>query len=171
VLAYSSTDHTLTDASYGVTGTAGSWARGSLTSSRTVLTNVTQRVDSSGGLIAVFQYFVYALGSSNTGGAYWFIHDGATSDPGTPGASPAAAQPLAITGNGLTPTQAADTVEIVINLSVGADAETLNSPSLTAVNDQVNDAISLRLTSPPDEVNSASTSGVNPVPDGYGPCE
>jgi hypothetical protein len=168
VLTYSS--NTLTDTTYGVTGTAGSWVRATAaTSTNTVLTNVSPPANG-----AMFQYFAYAPGSSNTAGVYWFIHDGTNSDPGTPTAAPATAAPLTVASGGLTSTQAQNTVELAINFSVGSDSESINNPSLTAVNDVVDDTISFRLTSPPDEIDatdSASAVAAGTVPDGYEPCE
>jgi len=167
-VAYDSSKGTLTDTSYAVTGATANWTKGSQTSSVQLLTNVTQR-SSSSAPIPVFQYYAYQPANGSSASGYWFVPDGTTPDPVT---SQLTNLPLsAPTGTGLSAGDAADTTEVVINLSVGSDSETLNNPSLTAVNDQIDDAISLRLTIPPDQVPSSTSVAAGSIPPGYGPCE
>ncbi len=168
VLTYSATAHTLSDSTYPVTGSAPNWAQGATqpTSTQLMLSNVTQRLGSSGNAIPVFQYYAYQAGSSDAGGTYWVVPDGTTTDPGTGQA--VANNPLAVASGGLTATQAQQTVEVTINLSAAASARNLSSA--TAGNYQVDDAISLRLTTPPDEVPSTTTVPAGSIPSGYGPC-
>jgi Tfp pilus assembly protein PilW len=181
-IVWNSSTNTLTDTTYPVTGGAPEWTRGTSGTTTTLLSNVTQRV-SNGTALPVFQYFAYAPGSTDSGGTYWFVHDGATADPVTNQVSSAAAltyvnstgaAAASSSSSGLSTAAAADAVEIAINLSAGADSENLNSPSLTSANDQISDTISLRLTSPPDQVDTTDSQAAvssGSVPDGYGPCQ
>jgi Tfp pilus assembly protein PilV len=168
VLTYSPTAHTLSDSSYPVTGSAPNWAQRATqpTNTEVLLSNVTQRLDSGNNAIPVFQYYAYQAGSSDAGGTYWVVPDGTTTDPGTDLA--VANNPLSIASGGLTATQAQQAVEVTINLSAAASAQTLTST--TAGNYQLNDAISLRLTTPPDEVPSGTIVPAGSIPSGYGPC-
>ena len=168
VLTYNATAHTLTDASYTATGGAPTWAQGTTqTANVQLLTNVTQRTNPNGTAIPVFQYYAYQKGSTDAGGTYWNLPDGTTTDPGTGQLVPS--NSLVQGSTPLTSTQAQDTAEVAVNLSVAASAQNLNSS--TAGNDQVDDAISLRLTTPPDEVPSTTTVPSGSIPPGYGPCE
>lgn len=168
VLAYNPTAHTLSDSSYPVTGSAPNWVQGATpTNTQVMLSNVTPRLDSSGNAIPVFQYYAYQAGSSDTGGTYWVVPDGTTTDPGTGQA--VANNPLLVASGGLTTTQAQQAVEVTINLSAAANSRNLTSQ--TSGNYQVDDAISLRLTTPPDEVPSTTTVPTGSIPSGYGPCE
>jgi hypothetical protein len=184
-IVYSNSNNTLTDTAYSVTGSAPGFTRGTAGTTTTLLTNVSQVV-SNGTTLPIFQYFSFAPGSTDSGGTYWFVHDGATPDPVSqqiPSVQPltyitstgaAATSSSSPSSSGLSSVGAADAVEISINLSVGADSESLNNQSLTAANDQVDDTVSLRLTSPPDQVDttdSQSAVSSGSVPDGYGPCE
>jgi Tfp pilus assembly protein PilE len=168
-LTYNATAHTLSDSSYPVTGSAPNWTQGATqpTSTQVLLSNVTQRVDSSGNPIPVFQYYSYQSGSSDAGGTYWVVPDGTTTDPGTGLA--VANSPLTIAAGGLTATQAQQAVEVTINLSAAANAQVLTSA--TAGNYQLTDSISLRLTTPPDEVPAGTTVPSGSIPSGYGPCQ
>jgi type II secretory pathway pseudopilin PulG len=149
---------TLTDDSYSVTGTSPGWARAGLVSTTTLLANVTRQ--SSG--TAVFDYYAYEPEYTDAGGnVYWSIPDGTDEVPFT-GATPD--DPLAAS-SGLSQAGAATVVEVVINLLVGPSPPTLNDSSLSGVDDPVTDAISLRLTTPPDEVAAGATA------QGFGPCE
>ena len=159
-LTFDPAARTLTDMSYGVTGSAPAFVQGAYQSTNTVLTNVTQA-----GTTPAFQYYAYAqVDRDASGRTYWVIPDGTNQDPLTPGTVVPAAALDASTG--LTSTGAATVVEVVINLSVGATASNLNAPVTdTANNDPVTDAISLRLTTPPNEV------AVGAKATGYGPCQ
>jgi prepilin-type N-terminal cleavage/methylation domain-containing protein len=150
---------TLTDTSYAVTGSAPAFVQGAYQSTNTLLTNVTQA-----GNTPAFQYYAYApVDSDASGRTFWVIPDGTNQDPLTGTVvAPAALD----TSKGLTSTVAGTVVEVVINLSVGATASSLNAPVTdTASNDPVTDAISLRLTTPPNEV------AVGAKATGYGPCQ
>jgi len=156
-LSFNATAGTLVDNTYNVTGTGPDWTQGTtLIASTTLVTNVSQL-----GTNAVFQYYAYTPEyTDSSGNVYWIIPDGTNAVPIT-GTIPASA-PL-ITSSGLSASDAGNTVEVVINLSVGASGGLSNS-SLT-VNDPVTDSISLRLTTPPDYVPSGTTQA------GYGPCQ
>jgi prepilin-type N-terminal cleavage/methylation domain-containing protein len=156
-LTFNSTAGTLIDTTYNVTGTAPDWTQGTLIARTTLLTNVSQL-----GTTPVFQYYAYtAEYTDSAGNVYWIIPDGTNAVPIT-GTVPASA-PLS-TSSGLSASDAGNTVEVVINMSVGASGG-LSNTSLTAVNDPVTDSISLRLTTPPDYVQSGATQA------GYGPCQ
>jgi hypothetical protein len=165
-LAFNASAGTLTDYAYTVTGTAPDWVQGTLSSTTTLLTNVAQISSTT----PVFQYYAYEPEYTDASGSqYMLIPDGTNAVPGT-GAMPNS--PLA-TSSGLSASDSDDTVEVVINLLVGAKVGTSNSstltdannPSLTGVNDPVTDAVSLRLTSPPNYL-AAGISTAN-----YGPCQ
>jgi prepilin-type N-terminal cleavage/methylation domain-containing protein len=159
-LTFDPTAGTLTDMSYAVTGSAPAFLQGAYQSTNTLLTNVTQQA----GNTPAFQYYAYAqVDSDASGRTYWVIPDGTNQDPLTGTVvAPAALD----TSKGLTSTAAATVVEVVMNLSVGATASNLNAPVTdTASNDPVTDAISLRLTTPPNEVAAGAKAT------GYGPCQ
>ena len=88
--------------------------------------------------------------------------DGTNLPPGGTGTPPNT--PLS-TSPSLSLADASNTVEVVINLLVGASSERLNNPNLTAVFAPVTDSVSLRLTTPPDSVAAGTTAT------GYGPCQ
>lgn len=149
---------TLTDTTYAVTGSAGSWSPTGSGTTTTLLSNVAVQ---PGG--PVFRYYAYKSEFTDaSGNVYWTIPDGTNPLP-TTGAIPSPA-PLSTSPSGLSDADAASAVEVVINLLVGASSENLNKPSLAGASDPVTDAISLRLTTPPD-YSSAGSSG------GYGPCQ
>jgi hypothetical protein len=144
----------LTDTTYAVTGSAGAWARGALQATRTVLDNVTTQPG-----IPFFQYFAYAPTGGAGGEDYWAIPNGHDVLPSgvTPPASPLGV-PLSAGASGT----AASTVEVLITL-VGGPSNPASGATTPGATDPETDAISLRLTSPPDEAPaSAGTS--------YGPC-
>jgi Tfp pilus assembly protein PilE len=160
VITYSATAHTLVDTSYGATyvsdSTGGHWTPTGTGTPYTLLSNARPI-----GSTPVFQYFRYASAVSGTN-RYWWVPDGVTPNPLT-GATTAQslAMPLG-TGTG----DSANTVEVEISLLVGPSSERLNNQALTsAVGDQVNDIVSLRLTTPPDYTTSGQTTTA------YGPCE
>jgi len=157
-LTFNSTTGTLVDNTYTVTGTGPDWTQGTLIARTTLLTNVTRL-----GTTPLFQYYAYtAEYTDSSGNVYWIIPDGTNAVPIT-GTVPASA-PLS-TSSGLAASDAGNTVEVVINMSVGAGSGGLNNSSLTATNEPVTDSMSLRLTTPPDYVPSGSSQA------GYGPCE
>lgn len=148
---------TLTDYSYPVTGTAPSWSPGANYTSRNVLlTNVAL----PSGVASMFKYYSYqSYYNSGDGNYYWTIPDGTNPQPVT-GATLTAA-PLATP---LSASDASSAVEVTIDMLVGPTSESLNNQKAVAADDPVQDAISLRLTSPPD-YSQAATSG------DYSPCE
>jgi prepilin-type N-terminal cleavage/methylation domain-containing protein len=158
-LTFNSAAATLTDSSYNVSGTGPNWTQGSLISTTTVLTNVAQQTSTT----PAFQYYAYQTAYTDAGGnVYWMIEDGSNVQPGTTNTTPSS--PLSASA-GLSAADASNVVEVVVNLLVGASSATLNNPSLHAVDDSVTDAISLRLTTPPDYVPAGTTAT------GYGPCQ
>jgi type II secretory pathway pseudopilin PulG len=148
---------TLTDYSYPVAGTAPNWTQGaSYTSRNVLLTNVSL----PSGVPSLFRYFAYQwYYNSSDSHYYWAIPDGTSPQP--------------VTGAGITPlalatplsASAADSaVEVTVDMLVGPSSESLNNQRVASADDPVQDAISLRLTTPPDYSQSASS-------EDYGPCE
>ncbi|HEX4011720.1 MAG TPA: hypothetical protein VHX62_16985 [Solirubrobacteraceae bacterium] len=159
VVTFNASAGTLTDASYNVSGTAPDWTQGSLVSTNSLLSNAAQD-----GTTPVFQYYAYkAEYTDSAGNVYWIVPDGTNLAPGQTG-TPVNA-PLSASGSGLSASDADNTVEVVINLLVGAAGDGLAKPSLSAADDPVTDAISLRLTTPPDYVPSGAAA------EGYEPCQ
>jgi prepilin-type N-terminal cleavage/methylation domain-containing protein len=154
-IAFNAAAGTLTDTSYAVSGTAPNWTRGAQTASTTLLTNV-----HPSGSTPVFQYYAYTDAYTAGSSDYWMVLDGTNRVP-TTGLTPN--QPLA-TSAGLSANDASSTVEVAVNLLVGASAGTDHSNSL-AVADPVTDSVSLRLTTPPDSAPTGTT------PTTYGPCQ
>jgi type II secretory pathway pseudopilin PulG len=146
----------LKDASYAVTGSAPNWGRATSASTTvTLLGNVAQQPG-----IAIFRYFRYESYLGTDGNLYWTIPDGTNTQPVT-GAT-LAPDPLS------TPLSASNgdaTVEIVISLLVGPTSQNLNNRNLPAASEPVQDAVSLRLTTPPNYSTQGSGSG------DYSPCE
>lgn len=165
-VTYDSTAHTLVDTTYGATFTStsagGYWSPTGSGSATTLLTNVTVL----SGATAPFQYYAYAQYPAASGNlVYWTIPDGINPNPLT-GATLASA-PLSTTG-GLSASLAATVVEVTINLLVGPTSENLNNlsaSSLSTFGDPVTDAISLRLTTPPDYAPAGTGAAA------YGPCK
>jgi Tfp pilus assembly protein PilE len=158
VLSFNSAAGTLTDASYAVTGANGAWTPAAQpTSTMTLLQNV-----SAQGSTPIFQYFAYqAYPIAGSANAYWTIPDGTDVLPD--GTTPAAAPetpPLTSGADG----SAAATVEVLITLIGQANDANLNEAAVSNAADPETDAISLRLTDPPDQ--APATSGGS-----YGPCE
>jgi prepilin-type N-terminal cleavage/methylation domain-containing protein len=159
VLTFNAAAGTLTDSTYNVSGTGPDWTEGTLVSTNTLLSNAAQD-----GTTPVFQYYAYtAEYTDGAGNVYWIVPDGTNLAPGETG-TPVNA-PLSASGTGLSATNANNTVEVVINLLVGASGDGLAKPSLSSVDDPVTDTISLRLTTPPDYVPSGAAA------EGYGPCQ
>jgi hypothetical protein len=157
-LTFSATAGTLTDTSFNVTGASPNWNQGTqIGVPRTVLSNVSQQSS-----LPVFQYYAYQQKSSDSTGSYWVIPDGSNIVPIT-NATPNT--PLIPGTTGLSQTDANNAVEVAINMSVGATNSSLNGRPSTANNAAVTDSISLRLTTPPNEVDTGAS------PQGYGPCQ
>jgi prepilin-type N-terminal cleavage/methylation domain-containing protein len=157
-LTFSATAGTLTDTSYNVTGASPNWNQGTqIGVPRTVLSNVAQQSS-----LPVFQYYAYQQESSDSTGSYWVIPDGSNIVPIT-NATPNT--PLVPGSTGLSQSYANSVVEVAINMSVGATNSSLNGRATTSNNDAVTDSISLRLTTPPNEVDTGASA------QGYGPCE
>jgi Tfp pilus assembly protein PilW len=151
-------------ATYVATGTGQEWQQGTALTpaSVTLLSNVSQQTDSSGNPVPVFKYFAYALAATDAGGnTYYTVPDGTSVNPLT-GAS-ITTSALTATGTGLSQANAANTVEVLINLVAGATNENINKTSIET--DSVTDSISLRLTTPPDYLPPGKPMS------GYGPCE
>lgn len=154
---------TLMETVYPVAGTSPNWTQGSpAISTRTLLTNVAQQTVGSPPnqtKVPVFQYYAYAPFTDSNGMQEMAIPDGTNAMAG--GAMPNS--PL-VTTNGLSSTDADNTVEVVISLSVGVSAGSDHATLLHAVDAQVSDGISLRLTTPPNYLGAGVTT------DQYGPC-
>jgi type II secretory pathway pseudopilin PulG len=158
-LTFSATAGTLTDTSFNVTGASPNWNQGTqIGVPRTVLSNVAQQSST----IPVFTYYAYQQESSDSTGSYWVIPDGSNIVPIT---NTTPNTPLVPGSTGLSQSYADSAVEVAINMSVGATRSNLNGPSSTANNDTLSDSISLRLTTPPNEVDTGASA------QGYGPCQ
>jgi Tfp pilus assembly protein PilW len=154
------TGTTLTDTTYGVNvSTTGSgWTPTGAGKPTQLLTNVAAQ-----GATPVFRYFAYKWYLGTDGNYYWAIPDGTNPNPVTGVAQ--TALPLSTTGSGLIATDAANTVEVLITLSVGpASANGLTGSALSATSVPITDSISLRLTTPPDFTTDSSSTG------DFGPC-
>jgi hypothetical protein len=160
-LTFNAAAGTLIDASYNVTGSAPDFVQGTAQSTNTLLTNVTRVTATT----PVFQYYAYQqVGSDAANNSYWVIPDGTNPNPLT--GTVVAASALG-TSSGLSSTDAGNTVEVVINLAVGATSQSLNAPvSNAAADDPVTDAISLRLTTPTNALPPGTSSAAE-----YGPCQ
>jgi type II secretory pathway pseudopilin PulG len=153
--------NTVPNPAYASTGAPPAWLRGSALTpgpaSVTWLSNVSPQ---SG--FPIFRYFKYTRAATDAGGnTYYTIPDGTTVNPLTGAAIGISA--LSVSGTGLSQDDSSNTVEVLISLVAGATSENINKASIES--DSVTEAISLRLTTPPDYV----ASGQNAT--GYGPCE
>jgi type II secretory pathway pseudopilin PulG len=160
-LTFSATAGTLIDTTYNVTGSSPDFSQGTtVTSTTTLLTNVAQR----SSITPAFQYYAYAPAgyTDSQGNVYYMIQDGSNIQPGTTNQTPNS--PLVAAG-GLSASASDSVVEVAVNFLVGASSSNLNGPTSHTVDDPVTDAISLRLTTPPDYVPAGS------AVTGYGPCE
>ena len=130
-----------------------------MTAQTTLLTNVSRQASGA----PVFSYFAYEQAYVDAQqNAYWAIPDGINRTPQTGAAL--AAHPLA-DSPGLSSASAGQTVEVLINLLVGASSADSSNAGAASVDDPVTDAISMRLTTPPVEVPAGQTA------EGYGPCQ
>jgi len=161
VLSYSG--GTLTDSAYPAvytaTSTGHSWSQGTPGTTQTLLTNVAQQPGPP--VVPVFKYYAYQSPYTSGGNSYWYVPDGNTITPGTTGSHPD--NPLSTLP--LTASSASTVVEVSINLVVGPSGENLANSTLTSNFDPITDAISLRLTTPPDYAPSGSGSA------SYLPCQ
>jgi type II secretory pathway pseudopilin PulG len=158
------TSGTLTDTTYGVTSstTPGqAWTKTGTGTARTLLTNVTTQ-----GSYPIFQYFAYQAQPTPVinGNVFWIVPDGTNLPPGATGTPPFSALTDPVS-TGLTQTDANNTVEILITLKVNPTVSNASNPGLQNAAAPVTDAISLRLTTPPDYAPQGSGNG------GFGPCE
>jgi len=141
---------TLVDNTYSTTQTINSqgvpvWNRGTLQSSRILLTNVAQsRPSATQPLTPVFQYFAYqnAPGTDASGQQYEILPDGTAPIPGT---TTTEFNPLA-PGAALNSTQAATVAEVMINLNVGPAGGYNEKTNYSDVGTAVSDAITFRFT-------------------------
>lgn len=145
---------TLVDKLYSTTAAAGGgYTQGAQTGSVQLLSNVAAL-----GSNPVFQYYDYqAYGPASDGNYYWTIPDGSNPQPIT-GAT-LTASPLTTP---LAATDASNTVEVVINLSVGSSQ---SSGPGTQVSDPVTDSVSLRITPAPNYSSSATATA------DFAPCQ
>jgi Tfp pilus assembly protein PilV len=157
-ITYNAGAKSLTESVYAVTGSAPNWARGAqVGTTRTLLTNVQQRIVGTTAQ-SVFQYFAYEPAyTDSSGNTDMIVLDGLNTVPGPttfPNPDPLAAPLSAV--------DAPNTVEVLINMVIGASGAPGQNPALTGVNDTVTDAVLLRLTPPEDQVQA----GAN-----FGPCQ
>lgn len=149
----------LTDTSYGVTGSFGNWSKDTSKPStqRTLLSNAAA-VDSK----PIFQYFAYRAYAGPGTDAYWTIPDGANMLPTgtTPDAAPQDTPLTTASGSAA----ASTTVEVLVTLQGGPQGSSPSRTLTPGTTDSTTDAISLRLSAPPDEAPATSTGS-------YGPCE
>ena len=148
---------TLTDATYLAEAANGAWTPGAHQGTVTLLRDATVQSGTD-----PFEYFSYKAFPAPDGNDYWTIPDGTDSLPGGTVPKPA---PLSDTGSGLSSAKAQSTVEVVFNLTALAGEQNPGDPALAGTADPVSDAISLRLTTPPNEVAASAGSG------DYGPCQ
>jgi hypothetical protein len=151
---------TLTDTTYStnyaVVSGIPTWSRGTLQSSKILLTNVAQS-----GTTPVFQYFAYqtAPGTDPAGNQYMILPDGDAPIPGT--STTVAANPLA-PGASLSTSQAASAAEVQISLVVGPAGHAHENTNLANVGQTVNDQIVFRFTPAANHVGNGAT---------FGPCD
>jgi type IV pilus assembly protein PilW len=158
-LTFSSSAQTLTDSSYNVGGTGPNWTKGTPLATKTLLVNVARQP----GSIPVFQYFAYTPEYTDAvGDVFWTIPDGSNTMPVT--GAPLTAAPLTTT-SGLSSSDAKGVVEVLVNLQVGATSNSLTRATLAQTSVAVTDSVSLRLTTPPNEVDVGGSA------QGYAPCQ
>jgi prepilin-type N-terminal cleavage/methylation domain-containing protein len=148
---------TVYPAVYRATVTGHTWTQGTPGSQTTLLTNVAQQP----GAASVFEYYAYETAYTSGGNTYWYVADGNTIKPGTTSSTP----DDHLTALPLSASDAATVVEVVVNVLVGPSGENLANSTLTSDFDPVTDAISLRLTTPPDYAPAGSGSA------SYLPCQ
>jgi prepilin-type N-terminal cleavage/methylation domain-containing protein len=145
---------------YTSTTSGDTWTQGTTRTSQTTLLSNVQQQPTSTGTAPYFEYYAYTQAYTSAGNTYWYVPDGNNITPGTTSSTPDSSL-----GTPLTATTAATVVEVDVNLLVGPSGENLASSNLTSVFDPITDAISLRLTTPPDYVPSGSGSA------SYLPCQ
>ncbi len=156
------TSGTLTDTTYNVTvGTTHpgpAWVKTGLGTTKTLLTNVTAQ-----GSTDIFQYYAYQAQATPVvnGNVFWIIPDGTNLPPGGTGTPPN--NPLSAS-SGLIQTDADSTVEVLISLKANPAVTNASNSGLQSTGAPVTDAISLRLTTPPDYAPQGSGNA------GFGPC-
>jgi prepilin-type N-terminal cleavage/methylation domain-containing protein len=159
-ITYNAAAKTLTESVYAVTGSAPNWTRAAqVGTTRTLLTNVQQRLAGSPATAQpVFQYFSYEPAyTDSSGNTDMIVLDGLNTVPGpTTFPNP---DPLATP---LSAVDAPNTVEVLINMVVGASGAPGQNASLSGVNDTVTDAVLLRLTPPENQVAAGAD---------FGPCQ
>lgn len=140
---------------YSVVNGLPTWARGSLVSSKVLLTNVTQS-----GTTPVFQYFAYQLapGTDAGGNQYEILPDGTSPIPGT---STTVYNPLA-PGATLSSAQASTAAEVMINLTVGPAGHAYENTNLASTGQSVSDIITFRFTPAANHVGDGAT---------FAPCD
>jgi Tfp pilus assembly protein PilW len=152
-----------TNPAYTATGTGPEWQQGpALTPPSVPSVTLLSNVSAQSGF-PIFRYFRYTQAAVDAGGnTYYTVADGTSVNPltGVPITIP---QALSVTGTGLSQDDASNTVEVLISLVAGATSQNINKTSIEA--DSVTDAISLRLTTPPNYVPPGKSLT------GYGPCE
>ena len=157
--------NTLTDSTYttslSTVNGLPTYTRGTLQSTKTILTNVAQsRPTPSSALTPVFQYFAYqvAPGTDAAGNQYEILPDGTAPIPGT---TTTVFNPLA-PGTTLSAAQAATVAEVMVNLSVGPAGGYNERTNYSDVGVSVSDAITFRFTPAANHVGDGAT---------FSPCE
>jgi prepilin-type N-terminal cleavage/methylation domain-containing protein len=138
----------------------GTLTDGSSSSTRTLLTNVSQS-----GSTPVFQYYAYAqprnsvgqVYTDSGGNAYMMLLDGTTAVPGS--STIPTPQPLTTP---LSTNDAENAVEVAITLQVGASGGTPENTTLSAAADTVDDSVVMRLTPAANHAGSGQS---------FGPCQ
>jgi type II secretory pathway pseudopilin PulG len=166
-ITYSPINHTLTEYNYTISGSSSDPTKWVFSSSPTIsagtllLTNVGPIMlptTPNPTPVPVFKYFAYEPYTDQNGNPAMMLMDGSASVPGT-SALPNP-YPLSTT-SGLSQTDAANTAEVMVNLSVGAAGHAFENTNLTSANDPVTDSIVLRFTPPPNAAGAGTT---------FGPC-
>jgi Tfp pilus assembly protein PilW len=157
-ITFNAAAKTLTEYTYTVTGANPSqWVFSSTPTNSAgtrLLTNVTQTSSTP-----VFQYFAYEPYTDVNGNQAMMLMDGSSSVPGTTTVSNP--DPLPVTGSGLSAANAANTAEVIVNLTVGAAGGNMENTNAAGTADPVTDSIVLRFTPP------ANAAGGNAT---FGPC-
>ncbi len=163
-IAFNSVAGTLTEYTYSLSSgtTPSNWVFSSTatpSTGTTLLNNVAQAtIPSTTTKIPVFQYFAYEPYTDTNGNSDMMIMDGTSAVPGTTSVSNP--DPLS-TSSGLSQTDAQNTAEVMINLTVGAAGGSGENTNYSDTADTVTDSVLLRLTPAPNQSGTTSS---------FGPC-
>jgi prepilin-type N-terminal cleavage/methylation domain-containing protein len=140
---------------YSVVNGEPNWARGTLISSKVLLTNVARN-----GSTPVFQYFAYqvAPGTDAAGNQYEILPDGTSPIPGTSTTEYSPLDP----GASLSSTDASTAAEVMINLTVGPGGHANENTNLANTGQSVSDIVTFRFTPAANHVGDGAT---------FSPCD